>query len=377
MSNNFFDEQKEQSLVKATIVSKYFATWAQIMIHTQKRNEKNYGRERGRIAYLDLFAGPGRYREGSKSTPILVLEEALKDQEICERLVTIFNDKDEENVQSLEQTLYEFDGIENFAFMPQIMNREVGEEMVQLFDNLKLVPTLFFVDPFGYKGLSLKLINSVLKNWGCDCIFFFNYNRINMGVNNEKVKQHMEALFGDERLTSLQDKIENLPSNERELTIVEELSQALKSYVEDNDDRYVLPFCFKNAKGNRTMHHLIFVTKHFRGYEKMKEIMAKESSSENQGVPSFEYSPATERQPLLFNLSRPLDDLGEMLLHQFAGQSIKMIDIYENHCVDTPFIKKNYKDILWQLEEDGKITADNHRKNSFGDQVKATFPLLK
>ena len=63
---------------------------------------------------------------------------------------------------------------------------------------MKLVPTLLFVDPWGYKGLSLALINSVVQNWGCDCIFFFNYNRINPGVSNDTVREHMNALFGDD-----------------------------------------------------------------------------------------------------------------------------------------------------------------------------------
>ena len=61
------------------------------------------------------------------------------------------------------------------------------------------MPTFFFVDPWGYKGLSLRLINSVLKDWGCDCVFFFNYNRINMGLGNDAVEKHMDALFGKER----------------------------------------------------------------------------------------------------------------------------------------------------------------------------------
>jgi len=35
--NNFFEEQKEQSLVKSTIVAKYFDIWAKVIISTQKR----------------------------------------------------------------------------------------------------------------------------------------------------------------------------------------------------------------------------------------------------------------------------------------------------------------------------------------------------
>ncbi len=78
------------------------------------------------------------------------------------------------------------------------------------------------------------------------------------------------------------------------------------------------PSVSKNAQGTRTTHHLIFATKNFKGYEIMKEIMAHESSEQEQGVPSFEYSPASKNFPLLFALSRPLDDLEESLLSGFC-----------------------------------------------------------
>ena len=70
---SFFDESREQSAVKTAIVSKYFWSWAKvIMPQAQKTGEK-------KIAYLDLFAGPGRYRDGAKSTPLLILEKAIED----------------------------------------------------------------------------------------------------------------------------------------------------------------------------------------------------------------------------------------------------------------------------------------------------------
>ena len=66
----------------------------------------------------------------------------------------------------------------------------------------------------------------------------------------------------------------------------------------------VLPFGFTNERGTRTSHHLIFVSKHFKGYEIMKGVMASESSSSTQGVPSFRYNPADARFPLLFDLEQ-------------------------------------------------------------------------
>ena len=52
----------------------------------------------------------------------------------------------------------------------------------------------------------------------------------------------------------------------------------------------------------------------------MKKIMAKESSKIEQGVASFEYNPADERYPTLFELNRPLEQLENMLLREYAGR---------------------------------------------------------
>lgn len=358
-------------------MAKYFDVWANVIIGTQKR----YPDKTQKIAYIDLFAGRGRYDDGSQSTPLKILQNAIEKPDIRDRLVTLFNDKDEGNAHSLEKAIAEIPGIETLKFKPQVENEEVGEEIVKMFEEMQLVPTLFFVDPWGYKGLSLRLVNSVLKDWGCDCIFFFNYNRINMGMSNPMVKQHMDSLFGEERADILRPKLDlcNNP-RQRELMIIEELCQAIKSY----GSRFTLPFRFRDATGKRTSHHLIFVSKNFCGYDIMKGIMAKESTGAEQGVPSFEYSPADflPKQSLLFQLSRQLEDLEDTLLDTYAGRTLSMRTIYEVHSTDTPYIASNYKEALKNLENDGKITArksdgSKRRKGTFADDVLATFPDRK
>lgn len=367
----FFDESREQSQVKAEIVAKYFWAWAKVIIPSQKK----WG---NRIAYIDLFAGPGRYKDGTRSTPLLILETATRDADMRDMLVTMFNDKDSDNTQMLSQAIKSIPNIESLKYTPKVYNEEVGEEIVKLFEQMRLVPTLFFVDPWGYKGLSLRLINSVLKNWGCDCIVFFNYNRINMGLHNEAVKEHIDALFGEARGDELRQQLETLTPSERELAIIEAIVQALV----EMGGKYVLPFRFRNSRGNRTSHHLIFISKNVKGYEIMKQIMARESSNAEQGVPSFEYNPATRNQSLLFELSRPLDELADMLLDCFAGRTMTMMEIYDQHSVGKRYIKSNYKSVLLKLEAEGKISAspslEVRRKRlgepTFGDRVAVTFP---
>lgn len=144
------------------------------------------------------------------------------------------------------------------------------------------------------------------------------------------------------------------------------------------DGRYVLLFRFRDERGSRTSHHLILVSKDFKGYEIMKSIMAGASSTSNQGVPSLEYNPAARDQGLLFELSQPMDDLEGQLLRDLAGCTLTMREIYEEHSVATPFIESNYKEALKSLEAKGAIETDPpippRRRNTFAKHVQATFP---
>lgn len=195
-----------------------------------------------------------------------------------------------------------------------------------------------------------------------------------MGLGNQAVEEHMNVLFGQERANKLREKLWTMPSQEREPAIVEALIEALRELGAE----YVLPFCFKDEYGTRARHHLVFATKHPRGYRIMKEIMARHSSEEHQGVASFGYCPASTIHPLLFELNRPLDDLAGMLLEEFPGRDMTTQEIYDQHNVGRPYTMKNYKAVLSKMEESGLITAypssNSRRKGTFADNVRVTFP---
>jgi len=358
---------RDQSKVKAEIVKKYFSAWANVLLPSVER--KN-----GRLGYIDLFSGPGLYEDKTKSTPILVIEEAIKNVKLRKRLVIIFNDANQEYIRSLQEAIEKVPGINQLENKPLLMNDSVGDKLANKFKEINLIPSLFFIDPWGYKGLSLSLLKFVLKDWGCDCIFFFNYNRINISLNNPLFDGDINAIFGEKRAGELRDKIANMNPKERELTIIEGLGLA----IDELGFRYILPFRFKDESGKKTSHYIIFISKHERGYEIMKDIMAKYSSGSDQGVPTFEYCPATEKQKFLFTFSRPLDDLSQMLLDEFEGKSLKMVEIFKRHNVGKPFIKKNYKDILYKMEEKGLINVkppkSQRNKGTFGENVLVTFP---
>lgn len=359
---DFFAERADQSEVKARIVSKYFPSWARIIaprsVHTD-----------GKVAYIDLFCGPGRYEDGSASTPLLLLSEALKIPQLRDGLVSIFNDADEKHTNTLEKEIARLPNIGDLKHKPEVYVGSVDGSAAEFFEKTKLIPTFSFIDPFGYKGLSWSLIRAIIKDWASECVFFFNYSRINAGVSNDLVLGHMQALFGEDNLAELRKKLAH-PHVNREATIMKHLVAAMK----DAGAKFVLPFRFRSRTGKRTTHYLVFVTKHQVGYEIMKEIMAVESSQFEQGVPSFEYSPAVAGLGTLF--PRALDDLEDDLVVKLKGRTVSMQEIYHEHNVDRPYIKRNYKDALGNLDRDGRITTDKpeRRVGTFADNIRVTFP---
>lgn len=376
-NRQFFHEQKEQSQIKAEIVAKYFGAWAKIM--APRAAERG-----GKIAYLDLFAGPGRYKDGSKSTPILILEQAIKNKKIASVFISLFNDISEANAKTLQEEINTLEGVATLRYRPEVHNTAVGAEIVKLIRRVQSAPTLLFADPWGYKGLSLQLIHSVLRNWGCDCIFFFNYNRSNMGLSNPYVEEHMVALFAKERASALRQRLERLDPEQREQTIVDEFTSALREI----GGTFVLPFPFKYDRRARTSHYLIFVCKHQLGYTIMQEIMARASSNIEEGVASFEFNPTEVHVqahqpplPLFAEEFHPLNGLEHALLREFAGRCVTFEQAFDEHHIGKRYIQKNYREAFRNLEIRGEIVADmpaDKRKKRKGQVtikgVSFTFP---
>ncbi len=160
MAKKFFEKRSEASLIKATIVQQYFGAWSKIILPMAEQYHE------GRIAYVDLYAGPGRYRDGSASTPLLVIESALKDPRVADAVVVLLNDQDKNNTDTLSEEITKLPGIECLRHKPVVENFTVDEDMARLFSENHQIPTFTFLDPFGYKGLSLLLVNGVIKDWG-------------------------------------------------------------------------------------------------------------------------------------------------------------------------------------------------------------------
>jgi len=355
-TEDFFEKLKKPSIIKSEIVSKYFDAWAKVIFYAQQRI---YGEQKEiKIGYIDLYAGQGRDNSGQESTPLLILKNAINNENLRESLITVFNDSDPKKVLKLKKTILSLEGIGLLKHEPIFDNVIVGDELVNKFEDIEFIPTLFFVDPWGYKGLSRRLFKSILKDWGCDFILFFNYRRINAALNNSLLFRNMEYIFGTDRANKLSNELKILNANKRHDVVINEMKMAL----EEIEGRYILPFIFRNKTGRAITHHLIFVSKHPLGYKIMKDIMAKYSVQTLDGIVYFEYNPAIPGNKVLFHPEYSIDKLCADLIKVYKGKSITMSKVFEDHHHGKNYIKKNYRDALLRLEDKGSIIITRFTK---------------
>jgi three-Cys-motif partner protein len=362
----FFTGQTIQSLTKARIVSKYFVAWAKILGKLARQHKEV-------IQYVDLFAGRGRYEDGSPSTPLLILQHAINTPDLHDVFVSNFNDADPETAAALQNEINSLPCISNLKQQPKVHCSEVDDHITDLYESKRLPATLTFIDPFGYRGLSVRLIQAALKDQGCECIFFFNFNRVNAAIGNDCVEEHVKRLFDAADTGSLREELKGLDAYQREEAVIKKLVEAIRR----KHAKHVLQFRFLNDDANRTSHYLIFATKNPLGAKIMKDIMAKESSWTEAGTPGFECSPK-QKQASIFDLIDPVAQLADELLKEFAGKNLTVAEIYFNHGLERPQTPGQYKEALKRLEAEDKVTANPpaaaRREDTMADHVEIQFP---
>lgn len=349
---SFFETPSEQSRIKIEIVVEYFKSWSNVIKNKWSKNIP--------IGYVDLYSGPGIYEDGTDSTPIRLVKYVMTQPDLLDRMVFLFNDGDEDNIIKLRKNINAI--IDNkLVNRIKYTNHTVGiNSELQLHIRSKDVPILSFIDPFGYKGITVDLIDKLIENNGSDCIFFFNYNRINMAFGNPYFDSHLEGIFGKDTAL-LKEQLKGMKPEEREPLLIGALIEALRS----KRGNYVLPFKFYNNNMRRTSHYIVFVTKHQKGCEIMKRIMYKNSAKDVDGVATFEFKdclnfPNQFEQLTLF--SRPFDVLcNELLLY---NTTYKVGDICKKYNSDfeSRFVDRNVKDALLRLEKDGRIRVDGRKR---------------
>ena len=147
---------EQHTRVKHELLEKYLGGWLPIL-----------GSVHNRLVIVDGFAGRGEYEDGSPGSPLIILRTA---QELItagkvKQVVCGFVERDSDNYANLVSVLnrvrneypdVKISGPENFEFEAvanKVIDR-VGDRMA---------PSFWFVDPFGFTGVSFATIERIMS----------------------------------------------------------------------------------------------------------------------------------------------------------------------------------------------------------------------
>jgi three-Cys-motif partner protein len=324
-----------------------------------------------RLLYIDLFAGPGTYecdehgRVGTPDAPIhstavLIVDAAARNPRFAKALVSVFNDGNAEFILRLKVAIDALPARANLKYDPQYFSGLVDDQVAKLFGSLHLPPAMLFIDPFGYSGLTRALIASVLKDWGSDCVFFLNYNRINQAFGRHGFDMHLNALFGEERVDQIREyfatNIGSITATGREDYIIDRLYSALSEI----GGSYSISYRFRGDSG-RTMQHVVFTSKNLRGYLVMKDAMASQSTETADGVPTYEFVEPAGMPGLFEEVLPPREfpfsvaKLADQLKERYGKLTREFDQIYREHNIGLPYIEKNYRAAVLMLWKRGAV----------------------
>ena len=366
LTNKFFQEQTPSSRIKANIVAKYFPQYCKIILKSSQKE----------IRYLDLFAGPGIYRDGNFSTPLLIAESCGNDLELSNKVRMLFNDN--EFSEELKNNFYKHFSVKDFQKEPRFGDKTVGnydkitEYLKKYHPKKNPYPTLLFFDPWGYKPIDTNVLANFLKNWGNEIFLFVNIKRIHAAIKNDKFDTLMKSLFP----TSFQD-IKNqrrYTSNvsERLNLIVDNLAGEFKHLVGKN--LYHCAFKFQEEDSKQTSHFIIHFTKHSRGYELVKQIyydfdnIGAELSGD--GNYTFDSKKMYETNQTFNFEDRNLIDLSDNLRNKYSGKEISAKKLFEEHHYSTKYCGSHYVQTLRYMKE------NNHLESYYTDNKEHKVSVL-
>ncbi len=184
-----------------------------------------------------------------------------------------------------------------------------------------LVPSFFFVDPFGFSGIPFQVITRILSNPKTEVFFTFMARDIARFIELPELEDTVNSLFGTDRWKAIS---RSLRGREREIALINLYREQLHEVAEV---KYSWPFRVCTSEKVLTLYYLLHVTNNYKGHSIMKDIMFNQSA-----LGSFEYlgpQDITARSQMrLFDINST-EELKKHLLERFSGRTITYDKIQE------------------------------------------------
>lgn len=356
MSKNkdFFRKQTENNIIKTEIVTTYFPVWASKISKTSNM-----------LFYFDLFSGPGKCEDGAFTTPIKILDIIDQNPWMYNRIKMYFYEGDKTYYEKLVENINNHPVYNKLINKPIISHEKIDQDFYLKMKEIVKPGSFSFIDPFGYKEISLDLLDVMSKDWGCDCLFYLSISGLVRNINEKEKIPKIKKFFGTIAYEKVINAIKNIDELESMSNIVfNEVVQALKK----KRSYFVVKFNIEFDKVERDSHYLVFLSKNKIGFKIMRDIMITRSQKDVTGLPIMTFSKRKKEKNNQLELTSEiitniLNNLCEQLLKDFKGE-ISVKKLFDD-CLKKsyPFQDAHIRIALKQLLNRGLIYHKGIKKN--------------
>jgi three-Cys-motif partner protein len=287
------------SEVKVELLKKYLERYLNILTASQYIDD---------IYLFDLFCGEGIYENGGKGSPIVILEEIkiiyfqqkARGKEI-KKFNCHFNDIDNSKIEKLKNEVntrnlhYPYIGDLNYSEIDyNILVKNVANKI----DALNKEKAFVFIDPYGYKDISISDIKNLLKSEKSEVLLFlptqFMFRFEEKGTPESLMK------FIDELIP-----IDLWPYSDTGLDFINQLTEAFRGAV---GEKYLVD-SFVISREKNQFFCLFFFTSHIFGFNKMLESKWKIDEEEGRGwvyQQNNDLFSQVEKKPNIFKFEKKL-----------------------------------------------------------------------
>ncbi|GEO91557.1 three-Cys-motif partner protein TcmP [Kocuria flava] len=320
-----------------------------------------FGNTDGRAIFFDGFAGPGVYSDGQAGSPLIALE-CLLDHNHLEKMlrcefVFLFNERDPERFRALERVV-EQTRARRGGWPPnvkvQLRHGPFGELADTLIQQRKLAgqpmaPTFAFIDPFGYKDVSMQQIAELLSSQRSEAFIYLATNHLNRFSTAGNVDPLLEQLYGTDEFKQAP------PAGDPKRTpfLVSLFERQLQDVA---NFPHVQSFRMRNGK-NINSNHMVFASRSITGLDKMKQAMWKVDPKGE-----FEFSDVLAGQTVLFGDEPDMTPLRKALLDEFGGRTVPIQSVIDFAVTKTPYHSSHVKTRTLKPMENDQLLIGHRRK---------------
>ncbi|WP_217597868.1 three-Cys-motif partner protein TcmP [Cohnella sp. GbtcB17] len=279
-SHKHFEKKDIQTVLKHILLKDYLTRWANVFM------KASISKPIKKCHFADCFAGRGSFEDGQEGSPLIAINNLFNLQrEFQYSKECRFYIHTVELLESYHNMLKQM--AEQSSYPSQIKNHcgEFKDHVVPLLKSTSGYPALYFVDPFGYKGVHMADILKILSERSHEVLInVMSYSL----VRNYRIHNNQEELSDFFGVDELPDNIieyirmasnDDVLSNQKSRGLFEKLEdQILDLYVlklksSFSEPMYTLKKRIYSPLNPNVYFHLVFATRSRAGLVEMKNTM--------------------------------------------------------------------------------------------------------